>query len=107
MATLFEVLRRPLVTEKATSLKENDKQVALEVAIWATKDQIRLAAQKLFKVDVLNVRTMVCRGKTKRVGKHSGKQRNWKKAILTVKEGADVDAFGFVATVPEEVREPA
>lgn len=102
MKTLYEVLRRPLMTEKAVMLKDGNRQVALEVARWATKNDICMAAKKLFDVDVLAVNTMVYRGKTKRVGRFSGKRNNWKKAVLTVKEGTDVDAFGTLPPVAEQ-----
>ena len=98
--TQYEVLRRPLMTEKCARLKEEFRQVVLEAAVWANKSQIKSAAEKLFSVKVSNVRTSNVRGKTKRVGKGAGKQRNWKKAVLTLVEGSDLDVFGVIAAVP-------
>lgn len=93
---LFEVIRRPILSEKGNNLREAQKKVLVETASWATKDQIIDAAKLMFKVDVLEVNTMNVRGKVKRVGKHSGKQSNFKKAYLTLKSSSDVDLFGFI-----------
>jgi len=98
MKILSEVLRRPLVTEKATALKTNERKVVLEVSMKANKHEIKQAAQKLFGVTVKDVHTSICRGKTKRIGKTMGKKANWKKALLTLEEGSDLDVFGVVAT---------
>ena len=100
MTTLFEVLRRPLVTEKTSALKAGERKVVLEVATWANKGQVKEAAEKFFGVGVTAVNTSITRGKLKRVGKSMGKQSNWKKAVLTLKEGADLDVFGVVAEAP-------
>lgn len=102
MKVLSEVLRRPIVTEKATILKEQQRKIVLEVAIDANKNEIKAAAEKFFGATVENVRTSVCRGKIKRVGKTMGKRANTKKAVLTLKEGSDLDVFGVVAA-PAEV----
>ncbi len=99
MKSQYDVLKGPILTEKAVTLKDN-RQICLEVARWANKKQVREAAQKLFKVNVDSVRTMICRGKVKRVKKNAGKQQNWKKAIVTLAEGSDLDVFGVVANVP-------
>lgn len=97
MRVLSEVLKRPLVTEKATTLKSSENKVVLEVAMAANKKEIKLAAEKLFGVSVDAVNTLIYRGKSKRVGKTAGRRSNWKKAVLTLKEGSDMDAFGIVA----------
>ena len=99
---LYDVLRRPLLTEKSTAMKDGDRKVALEVATWADKSQVKRAAEKFFGVEVLSVNTMVCRGKVKRVGKFVGKKNNWKKAIVTLAAGSDVDAFGSAPQVPQQ-----
>lgn len=93
---LFEVIRRPVLSEKSNNLRDTQKKVLVEAATWATKEQIVDAAKLMFKVDVLAVNTLNVRGKIKRVGKHSGKQSNFKKAYLTLKSGSDVDLFGFI-----------
>lgn len=93
---LYDVLRRPLLTEKCTSLRETQKKVLVEVADWANKDQIVQAAKALFNVDVLKVNTLNYRGKIKRLRQHFGKRKNTKRAYLTLAKGSDVDLFGLV-----------
>jgi large subunit ribosomal protein L23 len=95
-AKLYEVLRRPILTEKSAAMRETQKKVLVEVAAWASKDQIVRAVKALFNVDVLGVNTMNYRGKVKRVRQHMGKQRNTKRAFLTLKNGSDVDLFGML-----------
>ena len=89
-----QVIRRPIIlTEKATLLREKHNQVVFEVARDANKIQIRDAVQRLFKVNVTGVNTMVMRGKERRMGRGKGKMQNWKKAIVTLKEGDSIDFF--------------
>jgi large subunit ribosomal protein L23 len=89
-----EIIRRPIIlTEKATLLRERDNQVIFEVARTATKIQIRDAVQRLFSVGVTGVNTMLVRGKERRMGRGKGKMQNWKKAIVTLKEGDSIDFF--------------
>lgn len=101
---LYNVIKRPVLTEKSTTLRDNRK-VVLEVAISANKHQIKSTTEKLFGVKVEDVNTMVIRGKEKRVGKSSGRQSNYKKAVLTIAEGSDLDLFGVqmgAAVAPTE-----
>lgn len=93
---LYEVLLRPVMTEKATLVKDEQNKIVLDVAPWANKPQIVAAVKAMFGVDVVDVNTMNYRGKVKRVGKHFGKQNNYKRAFLTLKNGSDVDLFGFI-----------
>lgn len=93
---LYEVLKRPILTEKCTALRETQKKVLVEVADWANKKQIATAAKMLFNVEVSDVNTLNYRGKVKRVRQHLGKRKNTKRAYLTLKNGSDVDLFGFV-----------
>jgi large subunit ribosomal protein L23 len=89
-----QVIRRPIIlTEKATLLREKNNQVIFEVARDANKVQIRDAVQRLFKVNVTDVNTMVMRGKDRRMGRGRAKMQNWKKAIVTLKEGDSIDFF--------------
>lgn len=100
---LYDVLRKPILTEKCTELRESQKKVLLEVASWASKDQIVNAAKLLFNVDVLKVNTLNYRGKVKRLKQHMGKKKNTKRAYLTLKTGSDVDLFGMVGQeIPAE-----
>ena len=100
MKQVYDVLRRPLVTEKSSGQKSANRQVSLEVATWANKAEIKKAAKELFGVGVESVRTAVVRGKMKRVGTTSGRRSNWKKAILTLSAEADLDVFGVTPEVP-------
>ena len=89
-----QVIRRPIIlTEKATLLREKHNQVVFEVARDANKIQIRDAVQRLFKVNVTGVNTMLMRGKERRMGRGKGKMQNWKKAVVTLKEGDSIDFF--------------
>jgi len=102
---LYDVLRRPILTEKCTALRESQKKVLVEVADWANKDQIAKAAKMLFNVDVLCVNTLNYRGKIKRLKQHLGKRKNTKRAYLTLAQGSDVDLFGLVGQeIPEEAK---
>lgn len=78
---LYEVLRRPLITEKATLLKGGNKYV-FEVAKEATKPQIKEAVEKAFKVKVVKVNIITVSGKTKRMGRREVTSPSWKKAIV-------------------------
>ena len=94
-----QVIRRPIIlTEKATLLREKNNQVIFEVARDANKIQIRDAVQRLFKVNVTGVNTMVYRGKDRRMGRGKAKMQNWKKAIVTLKEGDSIDFFSDTAS---------
>lgn len=93
---LYEVLKKPILTEKCAQLRETQNKILVEVAPWANKGQIIDAAKALFDVDVIDVNTLNYRGKIKRVRQHSGKRKNTKRAYLTLKSGSDVDLFGLV-----------
>jgi large subunit ribosomal protein L23 len=93
-----QIIRRPIVlTEKANLLREKNNQVVFEVARTANKVQIKDAVQKLFKVSVTSVNTMVNRGKERRMGRGYAKTQNWKKAVVTLKEGDSIDFFADAA----------
>ena len=89
-----EIIKRPLLTEKGTAMGEEDNKVLFEVALDANKIDIRQAVEKLYDVNVLSVRTQVVRGKIKRVGRNTGKRRNWKRAIVKLDEESSIDFFG-------------
>ena len=90
---LTEVIRRPLVTEKTTTLRDDGKTVVFEVAKDANKIEIRRAVEALFKVEVSDVHTHIARGKKKRVGKSVGQRPARKKAIVTLKAGQTIEFF--------------
>ena len=89
---LYEVLRRPLITEKATSLKEEDKY-AFEVASKASKTQIKEAVEQAFKVKVSKVNVMTVPGKTRKFGRRQVTSSPWKKAVVTLAPGQKITFF--------------
>jgi large subunit ribosomal protein L23 len=92
MRTL-DVIKRPIVlTEKAARLKEDNK-VVFEVAPAANKIEIKAAVEELFGVKVTNVNTLIMRGKPRRLGRAMQKRPNWKKAIVTLRQGDDIQFF--------------
>jgi len=89
-----QIIRRPIIlTEKANLLRETRNQVVFEVARGANKVAIKDAVQKLFNVKVTEVNTMIMRGKDRRMGRGYAKTQNWKKAVVTLKEGDSIDFF--------------
>ncbi len=88
----YQVILRPLITEKATILA-GEKKYAFEVDRRANKNQVRQAVQVAFDVHVLKVNTMNVRGKTRRVGRRQSHTRSWKKAIVTLAEGETIQLF--------------
>ena len=87
------IIRRPLITEKSTRQKEESRQYVFEVDRDANKIEIQSAVERLFKVKVIQVRTSNVLGKVKRLGRRYGKRPDWKKAIVTLKEGDRIDFF--------------
>ena len=100
------VIKRPLLTEKTARLRETGgasaapaegdeyaQKVVFEVARDANKLEIKSAIQKLFKVTVVDVRTLVVRGKLKRVGRFAGRRPSWKKAFVTLQPGDNIEFF--------------
>jgi large subunit ribosomal protein L23 len=88
-----EVIIQPLLTEKGTTLQEEQNQVLFKVHRRANKVQIREAVERLFDVTVTKVRTQVVRGKNVRRGRFEGKRANWKKAIVHLAEGDRIEFF--------------
>ena len=94
MSTIYNVIKRPIITEKGLTLKERDRTLCFEVDDDASKQQIQEAVQRLFKVKVKAVRTMVVPGKMRRRGKYSGYRPDWKKAYVTLREGEKMIEYG-------------
>ena len=101
-----QIIKRPLLTEKSARLRETGgaagshpegeeyaQKVVFEVARDANKIEIRRAIQELFKVTVTQVNTVIVRGKAKRVGRFSGRRPAWKKAVVTLKAGDNIEFF--------------
>jgi large subunit ribosomal protein L23 len=90
---LTDVIRRPLVTEKTTILREDGRTLVLQVAAHANKIQIRHAVEQLFGSKVADVRTMTMHGKLKRQGRFAGHRPDWKKAYVRLREGEKMPEF--------------
>lgn len=88
-----QIIRRPLVTEKSTLLRETDNVIAFEVDPNANKIEVKKAVEELFKVKVADVRLFNVRGKMKRMGRFAGKRRDWRKAYVRLKAGEKAPEF--------------
>jgi large subunit ribosomal protein L23 len=88
-----KVIKQFLVTEKSSIMQEAQRKYAFAVNSDANKHQIKDAVEKLFKVDVASVRTIVMPGKTKRLGRFEGKTPTWKKAIVKLKGDQEISEF--------------
>ncbi len=84
---IYDVIKKPIVTEKSSLLKETSETYVFKVDKKATKDLIKRSVEEAFKVKVKDVRTLIQRGKLKRYGKGHGLTKSWKKAIVTLQEG--------------------
>ena len=93
MKNLYDVLRRPLITEKSTELKETQGTVCFEVHRDATKPEIKKAVESLFGVKVADVRVANVHGKVKRQGRYVGRRPDWKKAFVVLKKGEKMIEF--------------
>lgn len=94
---VHHIIRRPVITEKSTLLKDTNREVCFEVAMAANKSEIKKAVESLFKVKVESVRTHHRHGKEKRVGKTTGRKSDWKKAYVKLKAGEKMIEY-FEAT---------
>lgn len=92
---MYEVIRRPLITEKATLISEHN-QVAFEVAIDASKPEIREAVEGIFSVKVTGVNTLIQKGKTKKFRGRAGRRDDMKKAVVTLADGDSIDVTSGV-----------
>ncbi len=93
MEKVYEIIKRPVISEKSTALAEVGNRYVFEVEVMASKPEIRDAVERLFNVKVKAVRTMIMQGKSKRAGRNEYKRSNWKKAIVTLKEGNRIELF--------------
>jgi len=90
---IYDVIRRPLLTEKAVGKKDDERTLCLEVASGANKTEIRHAVQTIFKVKVSDVRTANLSGKLRRRGRFTGYGPDWKKAYVRLKTGQKMPEF--------------
>jgi len=89
----YSIIKLPVITEKSTTLKSEANKVVFQVDIRAKKPEIKQAIEKLFGVTVLKVNTIKMKGKVKGFRGRQGKRPDWKKAIVTLKEGDKIEFF--------------
>lgn len=92
----YQVIVRPLITEKAVMKKDDERTLCFEVSAEANKTQIKAAVQKLFGIKVEEVRTSITEGKLRRRGRFSGYRSDWKKAYVRIKAGEKLPEFAEV-----------
>jgi large subunit ribosomal protein L23 len=90
---ITEIVKGPIITEKLDQARESYGHYAFLVDTHARKTEIRHAIEKLFKVNVIEVRTSIVRGKRKRIGRSIGLRPNWKRAVVRLKEGQSIELF--------------
>ena len=93
MKTAYQIIRRPVITEKGLGVKETESTLVFEVAAQATKTEVKEAVQTIFKVKVASVRTANFVGKERRRGKFSGFRPDWKKAYVRLKAGEKMPEY--------------
>jgi large subunit ribosomal protein L23 len=93
---IYEVILRPVVTEKGVDKKDTERTLCFQVALEANKTQVKAAVEKLFKVKVADVRTATFDGKLRRRGRFSGYRSDWKKAYVRLKSGEKVPDFAEI-----------
>lgn len=92
---LYQIVRRPHISEKTAGLADKQRQITFEVIVSASKAEIKAAVEQLFKVEVEAVRTVNVKGKSKKHGRTMGKRKDWRKAYVKLKEGHDIDFMGM------------
>ena len=93
MPTLYDVIRRPLITEKGLGVKETQNTLVFEVDLNATKTEVKQAVETLFKVKVSDVRTSTVEGKERRRGRYTGYRPDWKKAYVRLQDGQKMPEY--------------
>ena len=93
MPTLYDVIRRPLITEKGLGVKETQNTLVFEVDLKATKMEVKQAVETLFKVKVSDVRTSTVEGKERRRGRFTGYRPDWKKTYVRLKDGQKMPEY--------------
>ena len=93
MLKVTDVIRRPLITEKTSLLREDGRTIVFQVAPNANKIQIRRAIEQLLGAKVESIRTSIAHGKVKRQGRYAGRRSDWKKAYVKLREGAKMPEF--------------
>jgi len=93
VSDIYNIIKRPLITEKASDKKSTENQVVFEVNPKANRAEIKKAVEKIFKVSVKKVNTINYPGKEKRMGRNLGRRPAWKKAYVTLKENETIEFF--------------
>ena len=88
-----QIIRRPIITERASDLQEGQNKYVFEVLSRANKVDIRRAVESQFDVDVVKINTSNVHGKVKRLGRFQGRRPSWKKAVVTLADGHSLDFF--------------
>ena len=89
----MQIIRRPIITERASNLQESHNKYVFEVLCRANKVDIQRAVESMFHVEVIKVNTSTVHGKIKRLGRFQGRRSNWKKAVVTLADGHSIDFF--------------
>lgn len=97
MSSVFDVIKKPLLTEKGLTLRDEQNKYSFVVSKTANKDVIAKAVEELFKVHVTKVTTCAIRGKMHRMGRFAGKRPDYKKAVVTLKKGEKIDVVETTA----------
>lgn len=93
MKSAYQIIRRPVITEKGLGVKETEATLVFEVAVRATKTEVKEAVEQIFKVKVGSVRTATFPGKERRRGRFAGYRRDWKKAYVKLKDGQKMPEY--------------
>jgi large subunit ribosomal protein L23 len=96
MSSLYDIIKRPIVTEKGVAKKDAERTLCFEVSPDANKTQIKNAVQAVFKVKVEDVRTSITAGKLRRRGRFAGYRSNWKKAYVRLKAGEKMPEYAEI-----------
>jgi large subunit ribosomal protein L23 len=96
MSTLYEIIKRPIVTEKGVAKKDAERTLCFHVSVDANKTQIKNAVQTVFKVKVEDVRTSITAGKLRRRGRFAGYRSDWKKAYVRLKAGEKLPEYAEI-----------
>jgi large subunit ribosomal protein L23 len=96
MSSLYEIIKRPIVTEKGVAKKDAERTLCFEVSASANKTQIKNAVQTVFKVKVVDVRTSITAGKLRRRGRFAGYRSDWKKAYVRLKAGEKMPEYAEI-----------
>jgi len=96
MISVYEVIKKPIVTEKGVTKKDSERTLCFEVDVDANKTQIRQAVEQLFKVKVADVRTSTTAGKLRRRGRFAGYRSDWKKAYVKLQAGQKMPEYAEI-----------